>query len=71
MLGPNKHISHLMQSNSGSQSHIDHDDVVARFNKSYPDIDPKAHHSSLLLEIFTDSFQKFGGGPSRRILLFY
>lgn len=46
-----------MQSNSRSQTRIDHDDVVAQFNKSYPEIGLKAHHLSFLLEILTDSHQ--------------
>ncbi|CEJ59832.1 hypothetical protein PMG11_08435 [Penicillium brasilianum] len=39
---------------------IDHEDVVARFNMSYPEIGLKAHHSSFLLEIIMDSSRTFG-----------
>lgn len=37
---------------------MDHDDVIARFNKSYPEIGLTADHSSFLLEIFMVSGQK-------------
>lgn len=33
---------------------------MARFNKSYPEIGLKAHHSSFLLEILTDSGRNSG-----------
>lgn len=56
------------ESNSRSQTGVDldHDDVVSQFNKSYPEVDLKAHHSARLLEIFADSIKKTGGGNSKK-----
>lgn len=49
-----------MQSNSRSQTRIDQDDVLARFNISYPEIGLRAQHLSFLMEILTDSYQNPG-----------
>ncbi|KAI1835735.1 transcriptional regulator family: Fungal Specific TF [Penicillium roqueforti] len=48
-----------------SQTHID-DDVVARFNKSYPGVGLKSHHISFLFEIFKDLNQDSRDRSSKR-----
>lgn len=49
-----------MPSDFLSQPRIDHEDVVARFDKVYPELGLESHHSSLLLKIFMELGQSSG-----------